>query len=292
MYLAVVLIAVNILTKRGNMSIFNFAKNYGKVKSEDFEEGMVNLAARLDADGVAETAIKQKQDEHDLAISQLAEANSAYKKEKAEFEAEQSLYNKRMAAAELAQVDLEKLALARELLAKDPTDQAAAKVVAGLDEKEITAALTDLLTAIEKRAPILEREKREAEQAEEWMNTMQSAAQDIATELLQLRESVTQAKADIAQAEVEKERQRKKAEQADILAGLKKSGNKFDTAMNALKNRAAEVNKESEEYRLKAEQLTIKPELSSETIDKYMNQAPATSTETLQERLARLKAKV
>jgi DNA repair exonuclease SbcCD ATPase subunit len=251
------------------MAVFNFLKNFGKVKAEQAEDSLINLAVSLDRDGVAEAAIKQKQDEHEQRIIMLQEANSSYLKEQKEYEQELDLYTRYMNQAEHIQTLLE-----------DPT---------ATNKDELTSDLTKLLDAIEKRAPILEKEKTEAEEAKQWMLEMQEAADEISKELLSLRETVTQAKADIQRAEVDKERQRKKAEQAEIIAGLRKSGNKFDTAINALKNKAEAEKKEAEVFKLKTESLK-KPvtEDVSSILNKY-DIPKSTSTESLTDRLARLK---
>ena len=68
------------------MAIGNFLKNYGKAKTEQVSEGIVNLAAALDAAGVSEAAIKQKQDEHNESVKLLVEAQTSFKKEKKEFD--------------------------------------------------------------------------------------------------------------------------------------------------------------------------------------------------------------
>lgn len=250
------------------MTILNFVKNYGKVQVEAASEGFVNLAAKLDADGVSEAAIKQKQDEHNEVIKQLVEAQADWKRENAEYEAELSLYNKRMSAAERAQADLE----------KDPTN------------KDAELALGELLDAIEKGAPKLDKEKREADQAKSFLDQLQEASTEIAEELKNLRSLVTEQKQAIKEAEIQATRNQKLADKAEVLAGLRKSGNKFDVALNALKAQTEAKQKEAEELRIKAEQLTPKVTKTSAAADKYMTGADeAPQAESLQERLARLK---
>jgi hypothetical protein len=247
-------------------NIFNFIKNYSKVKAADASTGLVNLAASLDADGVAEAAISQKMDEHTEIVKLLVEAQADWKREQQEFENEEKLYNRRMAAAEKAQADLE----------SNP------------DNKEAEQALAELLDAIEKAVPTLEKERKEAEQAKSYLDQLESAAKEVAEELKSLRSLVTEQQQAIKEAEVASERNRKMAEKAEVLAGLRTSGNKFDVAMNALKSQVEEKQKEAETHKIKAEHLAVSITQSSAT-DKYMSDAPDTSSETLQERLARLK---
>lgn len=250
-------------------SVLNFFKNFSKVQAENASTGLVNLAASLDADGVAEAAILQKMDEHNEIVKQLVEAQVEWKREQDEFEAEQRLYNKRMSAAERAQQDLD----------------------ANPNDNDAQVALTELLDIIEKNMPKLEKEKREAEQAKHFLDQLQEASKEVAEELKNLRALVNEQKQNIKEAEIQIERNRKMAEKAEVLAGLRKSGNKFDVAIGALQSQAAQKQKEAEEFKIKAEQIAPVQTVGSVAVNKYMTDAPETSSETLQERLARLKAK-
>lgn len=250
----------------------NFFKHFSKAKVADLEESMVQLAVALDKDGVAEAAILQKSEEHDQRIAMLQEANADYLREQKEYEQELDLYTRYMNEAENIQ-----------RLLTDPNRDP--KFI----EAELTSDLNEILNLIEERAPILEKEKREAEQARAWMTDMQEAVEEISKELMSLRETVNNTKREIAQAEIEKERNRKRAEQAEVLAGLKKSGNKFDVAINALKQQADKEKAEAEKYQIKAESLkTTKPK-ATEIVGKYSTTTPTASAESLSERLARLK---
>jgi hypothetical protein len=247
----------------------NFFKNFAKVKGEQLEEGMVNLAVALDKEGAAEAAIKQKQDEHSKRIEMLQEANASYRKEHDEYIAEKNFYDRLMNEAEAVQT----------LITEGQGDQA-----------QLNADLEKLVAKIEQRAPILEKEKQEAEEAEQWMKEMQEAVEEISKELVNLRDVVNQAKQDIQRAELDKERQRKKAEQAEVLVGLRKAGNKYDVALNALQNKAKQEQAEAEKFKIKADSLKKeKSEDVSEILGKYSNASVSTSTESLSDRLAKLK---
>lgn len=251
---------------------FNFFKHFAKVQVQNLEESMVDLAVSLDRDGAAETAILQKSSEHEQRIGMLQEANAEYRKEQAEYERELDIHTRYMNEAENIQ----------NILNQPVRD-------GKFTEEELLSDLTQLLNFIENHTPVLEKEKREAEQAKQWMDEMQVAVDEISAELLQLRETVNQVKKDITQAELEKERNQKRANQAEILAGLKKSGNKFDTAINAMKQKAEAEKAEAERLKLKADSLKVtKPQVSN-VVGKYSSAPVAQSTETLTERLARLK---
>lgn len=251
------------------MSLANFFKNYGKAKAEQTGEGLVNLAARLDAEGVSEAAVKQKQDEHGELVNALVEAQNDFKREKAEFDEIFGLYNKKVAAAERAQADLE----------KDPNNTNAAQ------------ALAELLEGVEKIAPKLEKEKQDYIRAEQYMKEMQEAADSVAKELLGLRESINQAKQDTKEAELELARANKQKEQAERLAGLRSATNKFDVAMSALQKQAQAKQNEAEAARIAAEQLRKPVEKVSSAASAYLDAVePPVVAESLQDKLARLKA--
>lgn len=262
---------------------FNFFKNFAIVKAEQVEEGMINLAATLDKEGVAEAAIKQKMDEHQARIVMQQEATTSYEKEKLEYDRELELYNRYMAAAEKIQNTLAGIAEAK----SQPSVTSTTEMTT--DEAELNADLAKILDKIEQRLPILEKEKQEYLEAEKWLKEIKDAVSEIAKDLLALRETVNQAKQDIAKAELDKERNRKRAEQAEVIAGLRKNGNKFDVAINALKNSAAKQQAEAEQYRIKAESLTLPPDTST-LLDKYSTEAPVV-TESLADRFAKLKSR-
>lgn len=271
---------------------FNFFKNFAKVKAESLEEGMINLATSLDKEGVAETVIRQKIDEHDERIKMYQSAVDDYKREQAEADREESLYNRYMSEAETIQGILNKLEKAKSDIVADPSNQPAADIISNYNESELTTDLMKLLDVIEKRAPILEKEKAEALEAKQWMDELKDAVDEISTELLTLRKTVDEAKRDIAKAEIDAERNRKRAEQAAVIAGLRKSGNKFDTAINALKNKATEKQSEADTYKIKAETLKKPVDTTDTIVGKYTTTViPTTSVETLSDRLARLKTK-
>jgi chromosome segregation ATPase len=267
---------------------FNFFKNFAAVKVEQVEEGMINLAASLDKEGVAEAAIKQKMEEHAERINMQQEAKAAYETEQRQYEQELALYNRYMNEAESIQRILGELEQARATIATDETNQEAAAIIAKYNEAELTADLAKILDKVEQRAPILEKEKQEAVEAEAWLREIKEV-DEISTELLNLRETVNQAKRDIQQAELEKERNRKRAEQAEVVAGLRKSGSKFDVAINALKNKAQEEKAAAEVYKIKAESLTKAPE--ENLLGKYSTTDAPVAAESLADRLARLKSK-
>lgn len=253
--------------------MFNFFKNYGKVKAETMGEKAVRLTAALDSEGVAETAIKQKQDEHSLVVQQVIEARRDYDREKKEFDDLYALYQRKLVAAEAAKQDSE----------------------ANPENAEAAAAFHELIASVEQMAPALEREKAEYEQAGQYLHEVQQASEDIAGELMALRETITQTSREIKQAEIANQRAEKKRRQAEVLAGLRASGNKFDVAMKALQDKAAMAKAKADENNLIASQLG-RPKLESSTAaQKYLDGAAPKrlgSDESMDDKLARLKRRL
>ncbi len=251
------------------MALFNFFKHYSAAKAESMEESAINLAAELDKDGVAQAAIRQKMEQHEQQVALVAEARKEFEKEKKEWLDEQARHEQLMGAAERAQA----------ALTENPND------------KEAEQALAELLDAIEQHLPTLNREKQESDDAEGHLKIMEEAMQEMATELKDLHRTVEDAKRELKAAEVEEERSRKQRERAEVAAKLKKSGNKFDTALNALKNAAEQKRVEADKNRMIADNLAVKKPETSSAASRFMNEASsgAKSSETLQERLAGLK---
>ncbi len=227
--------------------IGNFLKNYIKVNKERMDAGIVDIAAALDAEGVSEAAIKQKMDQHDALVKQLVIAKNMLEKEKREYDSARRIQDKRIEAIRKAKSDYD----------KDPND------------KNAKRAVEELLDAIEKHSIILEKEKKEFEEAEFFVKEIETVSLEIADQLKQLRSKVNEVKAEIKKAEIESNRMKQRSEQAEILAGLKTSSNKFDVAMNALQNQADKHKQTTEMYKIKSEQLS--PTLLSAS-DKYMKE--------------------
>ena len=245
----------------------NFFRHFLGVKAEQADEALVNFTADIDPEAVSEVAVRQMEQRHAEYVKQLAAAQVDFTREKREYDDVKVVYDKKMNGAERAQADL----------VLDPTNT------------EASAALAELLDSVEKTLPKLEKEEREYKEAEKLMTELGVASNEVAQELLQLRALLNQTKADLKSAQLDAERQKNNLEKAKVLAGLKKSGDKFDAAKNALQKRVEKTQQEANESRIAAEQLRTPVVTVSAAASKYLDDAPVTSTETLQQRLARLK---
>jgi chromosome segregation ATPase len=247
----------------------NFLKHLIGVKAEQADTAIIDFAANVDPEAVSEVAVRQMQEKHAEYVKQLAAAQIDFKREKSEYDDIKAVYDKKMNAAERAKADLD----------KNPND------------KEAETALTEILDSIEKMMPRLEKEEREYKEAEQLMKELDAASNEVAQELLQLRETLNQTKAELKSAQLDVERQKKNKEKAEILAGLKTSGDKFNAAKNALQKRVEATQQEAEQNRIAAAQLRTPVVNVSAAASKYLDEATTETipTETLQERMARLK---
>ena len=146
------------------MSLLNFFKNAGKQVGEDAGAGAVKLTvALLGDDKAAEVAIKQKQDEYDEKCRMLVEAKSSFQKEQKEFEAEQAIHDRFMN-------ELEAIAG----LLENPE---------GHNVDELTKDFTFLEGKLTAHTPKYEKEKREAEEAKQWLDEVQGYVDEMGVAL-------------------------------------------------------------------------------------------------------------
>lgn len=249
------------------MASFNFLKNYAKTSAQRASDASVSLLAVIDPEGLTETAIKQSQDEHAEAVKQLTVAQADFKREKQEFEEVQKLFNQKLAGAERAQV----------ALTLDPTNTVASD------------AVIELLADVEKLAPKLEKERADYERAERFVVELQQYSNEIAGKLIQLRDQLNEVNAQAAEAALDLARNEKRKKQAETLAGLRTSSNKFDVALGALKKQADEKQAEAATAATIADQLTIPVKTISSAAASFLEDDTSAVTESVTDRLARLK---
>jgi hypothetical protein len=248
-------------------TVFNFFKHFSTVKGEQLGDSLMEFAANHDADGVSETFIKQKLEEQEQMVSQLVEAKRELEREEREYKDIETLYNKRLAAAQRAKNDL----------AQHP------------DDITIKDALEELLLKLEELVPQVAKEKKEFEFAKTLVEEYQKAADDLAKDLKGLRKQINDTKNSIKQADLEKQRSQKRREQVEQLNGLRNTANKFNVAMDALQKRADKAKAEAETNNIIVESLKKPEEVTGGLAAKYLDEAKEESSAlSLEERLAKL----
>ncbi|MDD5037686.1 MAG: hypothetical protein PHE55_23395 [Methylococcaceae bacterium] len=250
------------------MSIFRF---FTQAKLQQTGEKAAELLASIDPEGMTEAGIGELESKLKELSLEAASARTDFEREQAEATAARTLHERRLKAAEKLDGDLK----------SDPANA------------EIQAALDQILKLLEDSAPDVEREEREAVEAKQILDELESSAREIADELRHLRDMAKQAKQAMEKAEREKERAEQAEDRVKRLAGIKSKGSGFSTAIDAM-NRAADKQREAANAaKLRVEVLSPQELPKNRLLEEAMAVAegkPAVSGGgSLSERLARLK---
>jgi hypothetical protein len=247
-----------------------FLKAFGSVKAQQATEKAAELLARMDPNSVTEAAILEVEEQLDVMTEECAKARLEYNREKQEAEAINELNNRRLGAAEKLQNRLD----------ADPSNVA------------VKEALDELLTTLENTASDVERENAEAKDAKEILEAMEENCASMAQQLKDLRGNADRLKREMVKAEQERERAAAREEQAKVLAGIKKSTSGYSAAMKAMEAATTQAKVEADAAKHRATLLSEPVKKSNSLIEEAMGEVkPTVSTESLQDRLARLKNK-
>lgn len=222
--------------------MLGFMKNLVGVKTDQLMQNSVEFLVKLDPKAATEAEIRQMEEQLDKLGSELAEARIAFDREKKEAEAIEQLAAQRMAAAEK---------LEQQMLAEtDPARQAA-----------LEKSLMTLIEMLEKMNPEVERERRDAEEASEFMDMLEATYRDMGEKLRNSRSELERAQRDMKKAEQQRAASQRRAEAARRAAGLAGATSGLSVALKAMREAAEEDMKEAEAARMKAELLQpTKPE--------------------------------
>jgi chromosome segregation ATPase len=255
------------------MGFMGFFKNFGKVKANDIGKNIMEKVAAWDPDGASAAEIESMSERLDKITRDVAEARAAYTKEQREADEAQSLYNKRLQAAEILQKDME-----------SSTDEA--------EKTEISTALNELVNELEEMAPDVTREKEEADEAKAFMEELEELAKIAADKLKTAKKSLDQAKRDMKRAKIREERANDRADQTAKLAGFKEDTDKLGSALDAMRREADKANTKAEALNMKTKLLApTKAEKENSRIEAALKRASGGSAESssITDRLAALK---
>lgn len=257
--------------------MLGFISNLVGVKADQLMQNSVEYLVKLDPKAATEAEIRQMEEQLDKLGSELAEARIAFNREKKEAEAIEQLAAQRMAAAEK---------LEQQMLAEtDPARQAA-----------LEKSLMTLISMLEKMNPEVERERRDAEEAGEFMGMLENTYQDMGDKLRNARSELERAQRDMKKAEQQRAASERRAEAARRAAGLASATSGLSVALKAMRESAEEDMKEAEAARMKAELLQpTKPEEDDPNIAAALASvgvgSPASAGLSASNRLAMLRAK-
>jgi hypothetical protein len=240
-----------------------FLKNYGVQKAKDLSNLIAEAIVKFDPEGATEAAIAEIEEKFDKLNLSFSKAKQAWEKENAESVAITTLYNQRLAAAEILQ-----------------------------EKPEKAEALAKLVSMLEDMLPDVQREQQEALDAKQYMDDLEALVTQYAEKLKIARETIETAKRQLAQAELNKQRANEKAEAAKVASGLSSSGTSLSSAITHMENLAQQAATEADAASRKASLLQPTQEEDDADIQEAMAQAKGDQQNvgnTIQDRLAALR---
>lgn len=252
-----------------------FIRNLLGVKADQAVQAGVEALVRWDPKAATEAELRTMEQHLDQLGLEVAKARQAYDREKKEAVAIQELSRQRMAAAEL----LEHQAAAE----TDPARKA-----------QLDKSLATLVGMLEEMAPEVDREARDAEDAQSFLEMLEQSYAEAGGKLKQARSELERAHRDMARAEQQRSAAERQAEAARRAAGLASSTSGLSVALKAMKDSAERDLASAEAAAAKSRLLTpTKPEKDDGNIAAAMAQAQgkAAPAQSLTERLAALRAR-
>lgn len=255
--------------------VLQFMKNMLGVKASQAVNVGVEALIRWDPKSATEAELRTMEQHLDELGREVAKARQSYDRERREADAVVALSAQRMAAAEQLQ--------AQAGAAADPTQKAA-----------LEKSLGTLVGMLEQMAPEVEREKRDAVDAKEFLEMLEGAYADAGGKLKSARSELERAQRDMARAAQQNQTAQQQAETARRAAGLAQTTSSLTVALKTMQDMAAKDLVSAEAAMAKARLLKpSKPEEEDPNIAAALAAASGKSpTPTnLYDRLAALKTR-
>jgi DNA repair exonuclease SbcCD ATPase subunit len=255
--------------------MLQFIGNLIGVKADKAVQAGVEALVRWDPQGASEAELRTMEQHLDELGRQVARARQSYDKEAKEAEAIQALSTQRMAAAEHLQAQL--------AAETDPAKKAA-----------LEQSLATLVTMLEQMASEVEREKKDAADAKDFLAMLEKTYAESGGKLREARGQLERAQRDMARSAQQREAAEQQAEAARRAAGLATTTSSLNVALRAMQDTAQRDLASADAASMKAKLLrpTV-PEQEDPNIAQAMQAAsgkPPAPT-SLSDRLAALKAK-
>jgi phage shock protein A len=250
-----------------------FIRNLAGVKTDQAVNSAVEAIVRWDPKSATEAELRTMEQHLDQLGLQVAEARQSYEREKREADTIQALSQQRLAAAEQLQNR-----------ASAETDPAR--------KTEVERSLGTLLTMLEEMAPELEREKQDAADAQDFLQTLQQTYDQAGAKLKDARTELNRAQRDMSRADAQRESAERRAEAARQAAGLSGATSGLSVALKAMRDSAAGDLARAEAANAKAKLLApSQPEKDDPNIAAAMNAAAGRSPvpSSLSDRLAAIR---
>lgn len=254
--------------------MFAFIRNLVGVKTDQAVQQCVEALVRWDPKSATEAELRTMEQNLDQLGLQVAEARAAFSKEKKEADAINALSHQRMAAAE----QLEKQSAAE----TDPARKAA-----------LEKSLETLVRMLEEMAPDVERETKDADDAHDFLETLEATYAQAGEKLKSARSELSRAQRDMSRADQQRQQAQRQAEAARQAAGLSSATTGLNVALKAMQDAASRDLAAAESANMKTKLLKpTKPEQDDPNIKAALDAAsghkPAAN---LSDRLAALRSK-
>lgn len=254
--------------------MFTFIKNLIGVKTDQAVQSGLEALVRWDPKAATEAELRTMEQHLDLLGTEVAKARASFQKEKKEADAIQKLSEQRLAAAESLQTQSAE--------ANDPERKAS------LDK-----SLAQLLKMLEEMAPEIDREAKDAEDAQAFLEQLEEAYAAAGTKLKEARSDLDRAQRQMARAEQQRDMAERQADAAKRAAGLAGATSSLNVALKAMQDAAEKDLVAAEAANAKASLLKpTKPEEEDPNIAAALAAAAGPKPTTVTDRLAAIKAKI
>lgn len=256
--------------------MLDFMRNLVGVKANKAVQAGMEALVRWDPKSASEAELRTMEQNLDQLGRQVAQARQSYDKEKREADAIQALATQRMAAAEQLQN--------QHNAETDPAKKA-----------ELERSLNTLVGLLERMAPEVDREKKDAADAKDFLEMLEKTYAEAGGKLREGRAQLERAQRDMARAGQQRQMAEQQAEAARRAAGLTTSTSSLNVALKAMQDAAAHDLAQAEADAMKTKLLKpTQPEQEDPHIARAMQIAsgqPAAPT-SLSERLAAVRTRL
>jgi chromosome segregation ATPase len=255
--------------------MLSFFSNLVGVKADKAVQAGVEALVRWDPQSASEAELRTMEQHLDDLGRQVATARQSYDREQKEAEAIEALSHQRMVAAE----QLEKQIAAE----TDPTRKAA-----------LERSLGTLVSMLEQMTPDIEREKKDATDAKDFLETLEKTYAEAGGKLRQGRSELERARRDMARAGQQRQVAEQQAEAARRAAGLTSATSSMTVALKAMHEAANKDLASADAAMAKAKLLRpTRPEEDDPNIAAALAAAAGRSPapQSLSDRLAALRAR-
>ncbi len=254
--------------------MITFIKNLLGVKTDQAVQSGLEALVRWDPKAATEAELRTMEQRLDELGTEVARARLSLVKERKEADAIKALSEQRLAAAESLQAQAD--------AANDP------------DRKvSLEKSLAQLLKLLEEMAPEIDREVKDAEDAQSFLAQLEEAYASAGVKLKEARSELERAQRQMSRAEQQREMAERQADAAKRAAGLASTTSGLSVALKTMQDAAEKDLIAAEAANSKTSLLKpTKPEEEDANIAAALAAAAGPKPVTVTDRLAAIKAKL